>query len=126
MLRARYFPDFKGGPKLLFWGNADGMRHLIAVLESFPPTGSEHVMSGLINNAPKLVLRSAVESRGMQKQQDHLFEWILEPKTVADFREKVQVLTTANVPGHQYLECNAADEITAMVSCDEYPSDLKP
>src|SRR5467141_1464250 len=69
MLRARYFPDFAEGPTLLFWGNADGMRHLIAMLEKLPPTaGSEFLMSGFVNDAPKLVLRSAIEPRGMQKQ----------------------------------------------------------
>jgi hypothetical protein len=121
MLRARYFSEFKGGPSLLLWGIAEGMRHLIAVLEKILPAGGEFLMSGFMNDAPNLVLRSAMESRGLHRRQDTLFEWILDPQTVADFRDKVQVLATANRPGHQYLECNTADEITVTVSCNEYP-----
>jgi hypothetical protein len=97
------------------------MRHLIAVLEKILPAGGEFLMSGFMNDAPNLVLRSAMESRGLHRRQDTLFEWILDPQTVADFRDKVQVLATANRPGHQYLECNTADEITVTVSCNEYP-----
>jgi hypothetical protein len=100
--------------------SAYDMKHLIAMLEAFPPIGDECIMSGFMNDAPKVVLRSAREPRGMHKQQDHLL-WVLDSKTVADFREKVQVLATASHPGHQYLEYRTADEITVVVSCNEWP-----
>jgi hypothetical protein len=126
MLRAEYFSDFKGGPTLLFWGNADGMRHLIVMIESMPTAGSDVVLSGFLNDAPRIILRSAVASRGMQKKQDHLFEWVLDPRVAADFCDKIRLVATANFPAHNYLEANEAGEITVTVSCGEYPSDLKP
>ena len=126
MIRAGYFPNFKDRrPTVLFWGNADGMRHLISMLGKLPAVGGQFRMGDFANDAPALVMRSATTSLGMQRRQGS-FEWILEPKAAADFRDKVPVLAEANLPGHQYLECGATGEIIVVVSCGEYPADLKP
>jgi hypothetical protein len=70
------------------------------MLGKLPAIGGQFRMGDFANDAPALVMRSATTSLGMQRRQGS-FEWILEPKAAADFRDKVQVLAEANSPGHQ-------------------------
>jgi hypothetical protein len=69
-------------------------------------------------------MRANRRDTGMRFNHQGL-EWTLRPQSVDDFAELVDVLAASGKSGHQYLACGVTDEITVMVSHDEYPEDLR-
>ena len=126
-LRSAYFADWKGGPSVLFWGDALGMRDLRDFLRS----------ARLASNAPsldrfcraidgrKITIIAASDQRdtGMYFVRDCL-EWRLRTDMAEDFADKVDVLASGGA-GHQYLDGYNCD-IAVEVSTGEYPESLHP
>jgi hypothetical protein len=130
VLRYAYFSDFNSGPKLLFWGAPDDMLRLH--VELLNVAGGKY--DGLFENREfALAVDGAAIEFKLSKRCSGLlaagpgrFEWILDPECALEFADKVEVLITSG-RGHQYLQCGYhPDEITVMVSRNEYPDDLTP
>ena len=127
ILRSAYFQDFKDGPKVLFWGDTKAMRDLAGLLNA-SSVGTEPLALGSFSDAvdrKTIVILPTSPTVGM-RFRDSRFEWCLDPETMIDFSDKLNVLAESNKPGHQYLECGVKGEIVVMASCGEYPADLSP
>jgi hypothetical protein len=124
-LRSAYFADWKGGPTVLLWGDAIGMRELGAFLRSELPSSALGEFCEAVDGR-KIAVKRVSDERdiGMRSTSDGL-EWKLRPDWARDFAEKVEVLASA-ASGHQYLDCCVTDNITVEVSTGEYPESLHP
>jgi hypothetical protein len=62
----------------------------------------------------------------VKRVSEKLFQWELNGAASEQFADMVDALGPS--PGHHYLEpwTVAAGEPTVMVSCGEYPEDLRP
>jgi hypothetical protein len=131
VLRYAFFPDFKGGPKLLMWGDQSGMAALSKFLCEWATTPREvefgelgfYAAAGdrvivLPYKGPHSALR---ETPGNHR----IFHWELDKSQAEWFAELVNVLS-ASAHGHQYLEADrqTPEAIAVMVSIGEYPDDL--
>ena len=132
MLRYAYFSDLKFGPKFLFWGSPSDMSRLREALDQVANGVSSLPLSSLPSSksvdGSTVVLKAVPRTSGFRKtlrgQLD--FDWGLDRETALQFSEMVAVLATSKRPGHQYLESIRSEDVTVMVSCDEYPDDLAP
>jgi hypothetical protein len=124
-LRSAYFDDFDGGPKVLIWGDASGLRSLMEVLRT--TSNSKIAFSGFCQcvDGREIILERTSESLGMRSTNSG-FGWGVSANDLADFVDKVDALVSSNRSGHQYLECGSHDSITVIVSLGEYPEDLRP
>ena len=125
MLRRAYFPDFKEGPKYLFWGNASDMPSLADFLRSTPKHTYDEGIPGTAVDTSRVAVTLSTRAGGLQPVGNNSFEWFLDSRTAEEFAEKVEALARAS-DGHQYLECSRAMEICVMVACNEYSDDLRP
>ncbi|MEI9931074.1 MAG: hypothetical protein WDM89_11145 [Rhizomicrobium sp.] len=127
MLRFGYFEDFKGGPKFLFWGDGSAVCQLGDLLRSGSvgngPLGLDPFSKAV--DGKTVMIRSVSRSTGLRPAGSY-FEWSLSKEDMVEFAELVDVLADRKGSGHQYLTCGTADEITVMVSKDEYPAELGP
>ena len=126
-LRSAYFSDFKGGPKVLFWGDARAMNQLGNLLRTSSIGTGPLALGSFIEAVDRrpIVVQTVSRAQGMRPNASG-FEWALDPETMTDFAEMIDVLAESNTPGHQYLECDKPGEITVLASCGEYPADLTP
>ena len=127
ILRSAYYSDFKGGPKVVFWGDSKAIEQLANLLRA-SAIGTGPLALGSFCEAVDgraIIIQTAVSQCGMQPYGSG-FEWNLNAQTMADFAERLDILAESNRPGHQYLECGVTGEIAVMASCGEYPADLKP
>jgi len=127
ILRSAYFHNFKGGPKVLFWGDAEAMSKLSNLLRA-SSIGTGPLSLGSFSEAADrkaIVIHSVSRSVGMRVSGSG-FEWGLDTETMISFADMVDVLAESKQPGHQYLECGVQGEIVVMAACGEYPADLSP
>jgi hypothetical protein len=126
-LRSAYFPVFKWGPKVLFWGDAEAKRQLAGILEIAATQAGPHPLDWLCEfvDGKPIVLQVKDQAVGMTASQEG-FAWIVSSEQAVDFASMINVLAESNTPGHQYLECGTTREISVMVSRGEYPDDLHP
>lgn len=126
-LQSAYFDNFKGGPSVLIWGDAAGLRNLIDVLR-MSATGSAPLSQFCqAVDGREIVLERIPESSSM-RSTDRGFEWGVSPKDATRFGNLIDALASSGRAGHQYLEpefCNA-DALAVIVSMGEYPDDLRP
>jgi hypothetical protein len=123
VLQAAYFSYFKGHSDiLLFWGNDADLRELRDALGELSTTGQARHFAG--RNCG-IDLRRAAASAGARRQGERLFDWAIDSRDAADFRDKVAALIASSGAGHQYLTSVRGGGITVMVSRAEYPPDLK-
>jgi hypothetical protein len=121
VLQAAYFSHFKSHSDiLLFWGNDADLRDLHDALTELAFTGQGRHFAG--QNCG-IDLRLATRSTGAQRHAERLFDWAIDRKDAAGFRDKLAALIASPGSGHQYLTC--ATGITVMVSRAEYPPDLR-
>ncbi len=131
MLRYGYFADFKGGPKLLFWGEGKDMERLTLFLQE-TARGEKAAPFAELNwtkavGGASVVIDMSHGATGLRRgpgAQD--FVWGLDLETVEVFAEKIGALARVGPAGHQYLDCGAGDAITVMVSRSEYPPHHAP
>jgi hypothetical protein len=125
--RSAYFPNFKGGPKVLFWGDTKAIADLAALIRqcledfrSLDLTSRGHSVDGRA-----IILMPSTFPKGMQFTGSR-FEWFLDRETMLQFVEMLDSLAKAEGPGHQYLDTLGPEEITVMASSGEYPDTLSP
>jgi len=132
ILRSGYFSDFKDGPTMLFWGDADAMRQLASVLRASAIGAGTLALDSVVEAADgrSIVLKTVPKAEGMQVIGDRLgqrhLEWLLDAETMNWFAELLEHLADSGGPGHQYLESQVFEELTVMAACDEYAADLRP
>jgi hypothetical protein len=126
-LRSAYFPDFKGGPKVLFWGDAAALHQLGTSLERASARSERQELAEYCDfiDGKEIALERAARSRGMVPIAGG-FRWVLRGEHAARFASLINALARSNVPAHQYLVCEARGEIIVMVSSGEYPAYLRP
>ncbi len=127
-LRSAHFEDnFKGGPKVLFWGDVEGIRDLRDFLRQIKNATNPLTLSSFCEAADgkeiTLIPVSDQLASGMRIKIECL-DWMLDPKTADDFAEMVDILASSGI-GHQYLDCRE-DEVPVMVSTGEYAASLNP
>jgi hypothetical protein len=127
LLRSAFFDDFKGGPKVLFWGDADGMSALARFLRETEAGSNVSSMGGVAEavDGRKISVELAFDSEGMKLDGDD-FVWRLERDQLIAFAEMIEILAESDSPGHQYLVGGDRSEIDVMVACNEYPAELTP
>jgi hypothetical protein len=130
MLRHAYFPDFESGPKFVIWGDADDMRGLMDVFNTAAKEPSLFSLCDLSIDGSRIVLETTENPTGVRRDTSNpgIFHWQVDQDGWYAFAEQVETLTNCSPakPAHQLLECLADGEIIVMVSCGEYPDDLKP
>ena len=130
MLRHAYFAEFESGPKLVIWGDADGMRDLMEVFNTAAKEPSLFSLCDLSVDGTRIVLETNENPTGVCRdiRDAGVFHWQVDQDGWYAFAEQVEPLTRCSSakPGHQHLECLADGEIIVTVSCGEYPDDLKP
>jgi hypothetical protein len=124
-VRIGFFQNFKGADTLIFSGNQKGIDALRDILQEGTTKGAAsinlHECPLFVSNV-EVTLRSTKDAAGMKKISDKQFEWNLDPKKMTAFAEMIKGLGTT--PAHQYLDCDAMDDVQVMVSSDEYPDEL--
>jgi hypothetical protein len=131
MLRYAFFADFKGGPKLLMWGDQSGMTALSRFLRESATAPRELEFAELgfcaASGDRVMVLPYKGPYSTLRKTSgDHrIFLWELDKSQAGRFAELVDVLAISAL-GHQYLEADSPTPgaVTVMVSIGEYPDDL--
>jgi hypothetical protein len=126
-LRSAYFADWKGGPTVLLWGDATGMRELRDFLRGDWTVSDAVTLARFCEavDARKITVRAVSDQRhtGVHFAPDCI-EWRLRSDLAEDFAEKIDVLASS-ISGHQYLDSYGSD-ITVEVSIGEYPESLHP
>jgi hypothetical protein len=131
MLRYAYFADFKGGPKLLMWGDRSGMTAVSRFLREMAAAPREIEFSELgfcaTTGDRVIVLPYKGPYSALRKTSgdQQIFRWELDKSQAESFAELVDVLAVS-AHGHQYLEPDrpTPGAVTVMVSIGEYPDDL--
>jgi hypothetical protein len=131
MLRYAFFADFKGGPKLLMWGDKSGMTAVSRFLREMATAPREVEFSelGFCATAGDRVIVVPHEGPcgplSKTSGDERILHWELDKSDAEWFAELVDVLA-ASAHRHQYLETDRAPPkaITVMVSIGEYPDDL--
>jgi len=128
-LQSAYFRNFNGGPKVLLWGDRDGMHALSGFLRKLLITPAPATLSGICTAVDRKTItvrmRANRRDTGMRPNGGGL-EWTLRLQSADDFAELIDALASSRDPGHQYLTCGVSDEIIVMVSRGEYPETLRP
>jgi hypothetical protein len=128
-LRSAYSETFNGGPTVLLWGDAAGMRALSDFLRKTLIASNTMTLSEFCEHVDgktiSVRMRANRRDTGMRLNHEGL-EWTLRPQSADDFAELVDVLAAPGKSGHQYLTCGVTDEITVMVSHGEYAENLRP
>ena len=125
-LRSAYFRSWKGGPTVLFWGDAVGMRQLRDWLRSVTAPdvlAFESLCASVDGNEIAIKVVAHERDAGMRFGRDGL-EWSLQPVLAEDFADKLDVLASS-ASGHQYLDARGND-IAVEVSMGEHPETLHP
>lgn len=127
-LRSAYFPDFKGGPTLLFWGDAKAMSDFSDFFRDAGKRPADRIALAAISEAVdgnEIFLQRSSSPLGLTKTASG-FDWILDTEALEVFSDLVAMLATSSHPSHQYLDDRKGRGITAMVSRDEYPDNFRP
>ena len=128
-LQSAYSPIFNGGPTVLLWGDAAGLRALSDLLRKMLVGPSDMTLSEFCESVDgrtvTVRMRANRRDTGMRLHHEDL-EWTLRPQSADDFAGLIDALAASGESGHQYLTCGVTDEITVMVSHGEYPENLRP
>jgi hypothetical protein len=121
-LNSGYFPDFKGGPTVLLWGEKAGVGQLVELLRMRQSAALAPFVDAVDGKAISVLLDAT--SHGMHRGATG-FDWSLSSETMLLFADLLAPLVAPSRPGHQYLRCGK-EGIEVMVSVGEYPPDLRP
>jgi hypothetical protein len=120
------------------WGDATGMHHLYEALSAVcegigdgdGPLSFDEIAGSRSVDGCSVLLETVGQATGLEPDdiEPDVFHWRVDQEGWYSFQEQVEELTHCSPrrPGHQYLHCLADGEINVMVSCGEYPDDLKP
>ncbi|HUO97870.1 MAG TPA: hypothetical protein VMU01_04345 [Rhizomicrobium sp.] len=134
MLRHAFFAEFKSGPKFVIWGDGEDMTRLMEALAAAsngaPNRPLSDIPDSLSVDGSALVMETVAEDVGLwrDRRDPDLYHWQVNEESWLMFAEQVESLTRCSTKrqGHQYLDCLGDDEIAVLVSCGEYPDDMKP
>jgi hypothetical protein len=134
MLRYGYFHDFASGPKILVWGGPDDMARFFEALSLVAAGEGPQAFTDIAGCQPvdgtTVQFETVGEAEGIERDpvEPDLFHWRADVETWVWFQELVEPLMhcSSAKPGHQILECVVGGDIAVLVSCCEYPDDLKP
>ena len=127
-----YLPSFRGDPVFLFAGDADALQRLAEFFESLvnAPVNVTRVLDVEPLFLPKqgtrltLTLTEPAVGVGMRRITSHAreprFEWRISKDLAARFAELTKALVSSQHPAHQYLDSDAKDSVTVVVSKGEY------
>jgi hypothetical protein len=128
-LRSAYSATLNGGPKVLLWGDAAGMRALGDFLRNMLVVPRAMTLAEFCEAVDGKIItvrmRANRRDTGMRLNHEGL-EWTLRPQSADEFAALVEGLAVSGKPGHQYLTCGVTDEITVMVSHAEFAENLRP
>ena len=129
-----YFPDFKGDSVVLFLGDRVALENLAEFLEalSISRERGKEVLDNKQLFAPEHERRIQVHITtspcGMRRinstAEETYFEWSISKEIAMRFAELTRAVAAAENPCHQYLDSGETDEITVIVSKDEYNESL--
>jgi hypothetical protein len=126
-LQSAYSPTFNGGPTVLLWGDAAGLRTLSDLLRKMLVVPNDMTLGEFRNavdgRTVTVRMRANRRDTGMRLHHEDL-EWTLRPHSADDFAALIDGLASGK-SGHQYLTCGVTDEIMVMVSHGEYPENLR-
>ena len=128
-LRSAYTATFNGGPKVLLWGDAAGMRALSDFLRKTLVVPRAMTLGEFCEpvDGKTITVRMRANRRDTGMRLNHKgLEWTLRPQSADDFAALVESLAASGKSGHQYLTCGVTDEITVMVSHGQFPENLRP
>jgi hypothetical protein len=125
-----YFPNFKGDPVVLFVGDRAALENLATFLEALSTSReqAQKVLDDkqLFATKHKIPLKVKMTNSpcGMRRinstaEETH-FEWSISKDTARQFAQLTRAVAASDKPCHQYLDSGETDEITVMVSKDEY------
>jgi hypothetical protein len=125
-LKSAYFQSWKGGPTVLFWGDANGMRQLQDWLRSIG--GSERLAleascTAIDGNDITAEVVPLEKDAGMRFGSACL-TWYVQPALAGDFVEMLDGLASG-ASGHQYLDARG-NKVAVEISVGEYPETLHP
>lgn len=129
-----YFPDFKGDSVVLFLGDRVALENLVEFLEalSISREQGKEVLDKKQLFAPEHERRIKVQITpapcGMRRinstSEETHFEWSISKDIAKRFAELTRSVAASDNPCHQYLDAGEIDEITVIVSKDEYDESL--
>jgi len=126
VLRYRYRDDYKGGPKILLWGDNPDMGALSAFFRQFASAPREVKLTEIgctpVANDIVIVTPQHGSHGGIFRVpgKEHTFRWEIDSTHAEQFAEMVEALAVPSRSGHQYLEhLGDRGPIVVMVSCGE-------
>lgn len=133
-VRYGYFPDFKGESVVLFVGDRVALENLAEFLEALSKSQEQgkEVLDNKQLFAPEHKRRIKVQITpspcGMRRinpaSEETHFEWSISRDIAMRFAELTRAVAASDKPCHQYLDSGETDEITVIVSKDEYDESL--
>jgi hypothetical protein len=122
MLRCAYLRS--EDPQVLFWGEADDLRGLGALLAESAVSQESSVLGG--DASRDQVRLSFSEAPHGMRRADGFLEWQIAPSDGSRFAELIEALIVNSGPGHQYLDCAVETGMGVKVSLGEYADDFRP
>lgn len=120
----RVVPDFRE-PTLLFAGTGASLKRFASLLRQAPPvrTDLHNRAEFLPLGGTRVMLVIGQESPGIRKDKaaaGDAFIWQLTPDIAKNFAIMIDNVANHKKPAHHYLECDGFDDVTVVVSKDEY------
>ena len=129
-----YFPNFKGDSVVLFVGDRVALENLAEFLEalSISHKQGEEVLDKKQLFPPgherRIKVQITLSPCGMRRidstSEETHFEWSISKELAKRFAELTRSVAESDYPCHQYLDSGETDEITVIVSKDEYDESL--
>jgi hypothetical protein len=120
-IRVGFFEDFKGADTLLLDVDREGLKALIAWLQTATSSGRgiaiSHCPGALVQSGLRVNLSRASADRGLVRTAGTEFEWQRSEEGWAEVLDKLAAMDIG--AGHQYLE-GPSDNVQVMASIGEY------
>lgn len=124
MLRAAFFPNFKGSNTLLIWGdNSDMVRLSDGLLEiCWGERPVFQIVGGRGLSALQVRAGRGDRMSRISGSEDTL-EWVCSPEVLKDCLGLIEPLLTSAM-GHRYVDTQGGLADRAMIAVNEYPDDF--
>lgn len=126
MLRCAHLYDLApvGDQQVLLWGTAEDLLRLGDLLRA-SATSRTALVLGDDESPSRVFLTVSDAPRGMILNHGRLI-WDIAQSDAMTFAQLVEGVATSERACHQYLDCEAEDDIEVKVSLGEYPDDFRP
>lgn len=123
----RFFENFQGRQTLIFSGDSNLLSDFSVFLKEFSKECADlESINSIVNKGNQhLILQITSSPFGMFKGQSssdrgELFEWRLSAALAEKFSELIKIVANNSQPSHHYLDSDAPNSITVIVSKGEY------